>query len=103
MPTSLAAIPVHVTYGLVGNYVGFAAQLTATSTGLPIPGQTVTFTVNGPGGFPCAGTTDADGWARCSVNLVGAAQMAASSSYTAVFAGTTRYGASTSTASISDA
>jgi hypothetical protein len=40
--------------------------------------------------------------AQCSVNLVGAALMAASSSYTAVFGGTAQYAPSSATAPITD-
>lgn len=99
--TALAARPVQVTSGLARNYVGFAARLT-DATGAPLAGQTVTFTVEGPAGFPCVGITDGNGVAACSVNLVGAALMAASSSYTAVFGGTAQYAPSSAKAPITD-
>lgn len=54
------------TTGDYNDLVTLSAQLTDTSTGLPIAGKTVTFT-NTFGGGSCNGTTDGGGNASCSV------------------------------------
>ncbi len=99
-----ASVPVTVEEGSSLKYTGattgdyndsvtLSANLTATTTGLPIAGKTVTFT-NTFGGGSCSGTTDASGNAHCSVTPTDAA---GSYNVTATFAADAAYAGSSVT------
>ena len=92
--TALVAAPVNH----FGPIVTFAATLTSTVTGAPLPNQTVTFSIAGQ--RICAGVTDGSGRATCTAVIVVLSFKPKPRNYKAVFAGTAIYAASSTTARI---
>ncbi len=92
-PTRLVAA--RPSYTALGVTVG--ARLTNSVTGTPLAGQTLRFTTRNM--EICTARTDANGQARCSSGLVRKLAVIANGGYTASFAATADYLASTGTAS----
>jgi hypothetical protein len=96
--TSLTAAPATVTKpALIGKYTynSLSATLKTATSGTPIPGQPVGFSVNGT--FICSATTNASGVATCS----GQGPRVNAATYSAFFNGAPGYGNSTATGSLS--
>ncbi len=90
-PTTLTASPAVLTV------LTLSARLTRTDDGTPVAGQTVRFSA---GGSPvCSATTSASGVASCS-GLGAALAIVLNGGYTATFAGTASFGASSGRAGL---
>jgi trimeric autotransporter adhesin len=100
-PTSLTASPANLRIGLLRESVTMSATLVSNATNGAMSGQKVTFTLGKDGS--CTAVTNAHGVANCSVtmgallNLLGPP---VPSTYTASYAGTSNYLASSATGTV---
>jgi len=96
--TALAAAPVSVLGSLASGSVTFRATLTSKVTGNPISGAPVTFTWGGIG--QCTTPTNATGVASCRTSVLNLLGFLVSPVYTAHFAGSTDYSASSNSSTV---
>jgi hypothetical protein len=108
--TSITTHATVVRQGGLAGIVTFSATLTSQVTGHGLGGQTITFRLSGPfafilnigfgSGSSCTGTTNSSGVASCTLSTVDLGVLILTPTYTAAFAGSTDYLATSATGKI---
>ncbi|MGH2828995.1 MAG: hypothetical protein ACRDJM_00780 [Actinomycetota bacterium] len=98
LPTTLAANPVIANVDTLTVYLTLSARLTRTTGGSPVSGQTIAFSAGGP--TLCSGVTNANGDASCGAVVEIVAVVLNLGTYDATFAGASRFGPSSDSASL---